>query len=516
MTTIVGKLCCVFLTIFLFAGFLPVFLYPTWLEQPVVIGPDIDWRMTNESDKLHFYNEVRELGLINNAYSGPYLLDSDYSDNVAFHIWRLSMYGFAYIYGILTSFTRIYTPTIIPTDAEFTDIMINKWPFRGLLTPVNLSNDVNFEEIIFNATVMGTTIPFEGSYTYATIAKFRRKTSLSYAGKFNGDAANPFKLVSITVNGEEIMPPLCIPYCSNQNTLEAWELAKLYSMMNAYYIVVYSQHPHSHFPMDAFVASLQRLQGSNPILLQLLEQHTEFLHDVNINVILGKLSVLNVGKGTPALLDIITFPREEILKLVAHGSRNEVWGNLYSPGESINDRLIPYYHVIQVFVEKIVQRALSSASNKDWQAIQDWGTTLRIVCGYDLPRDLTNQDVTSIITDYIYRAAVLHSADHYGFSLVDERMMPMVIRIPWNKNIYSLDGIRSIFDAMRNNIWIKMFIPWLTNPLYNNQILNVRYSFESDPILSNEVQLFKQNLKLAEMQVGPELPLAKLARSIEW
>jgi hypothetical protein len=71
---------------------------------------------------------------------------------------------------------------------------------------------------------------------------------------------------------------------------DAWKLAKLHVLMNARQFLLFAQHPNVHFPLDAYYSiTLHRLGDTNKLLNQLMAPHLEFIHDVNINVLLSQV-----------------------------------------------------------------------------------------------------------------------------------------------------------------------------------------------------------------------------------
>jgi hypothetical protein len=73
---------------------------------------------------------------------------------------------------------------------------------------------------------------------------------------------------------------------------DAWKLAKLHVLMNARHFILFAQHPNIHFPQDAYYSiTTQRLANTNTLLNQLLAPHLEFIHDVNVNVLLSQVTL---------------------------------------------------------------------------------------------------------------------------------------------------------------------------------------------------------------------------------
>jgi hypothetical protein len=76
---------------------------------------------------------------------------------------------------------------------------------------------------------------------------------------------------------------------------DAWKLAKLHVLMNARYYIMFAQHPHIHFPLDAYYSiTRQRLANTNRLLNQLLQPHLEFVHNVNVNVLMSIVCITSL------------------------------------------------------------------------------------------------------------------------------------------------------------------------------------------------------------------------------
>jgi hypothetical protein len=140
-------------------------------------------------------------------------------------------------------------------------------------------------------------------------------------------------------------------------------------------------------------------------------------------------------EGTPLECDAHVIPREQLKKLTIEGGQ-ERFAPYYRPGHSPNEKLAPYYHAIRRFVRSILHgRIDTSEPSKDGAAIQAWCRSLRLILGYHLPHICNEQHVIEIVSDHIHRVTILHGADHYGTSQVDERYIPMSISIPWQPDI---------------------------------------------------------------------------------
>ena len=101
---------------------------------------------------------------------------------------------------------------------------------------------------------------------------------------------------------------------------EQWNIAKLFLMQGAHYLIKFAKHPYVHFPLDAVISITHAVfpDPTNPIR-QFMKPHEEFVYTINDNVLNQPQSVLNEDK-TCCCFRAQPCDRANIEKVIAYGA----------------------------------------------------------------------------------------------------------------------------------------------------------------------------------------------------
>lgn len=380
---------------------------------------------------------------------------------------------------------------------------------RVFLKKINTKN-----MFIFDASLMSQLTPREGTYCHGVVVWFERKAGVfSIFGILISEFQNKSRKVFLKQSDGNKRRYRC-----------EWNLAKLYVMHNAHYILKYGIHPRIHFPQESFIAICKELLPLEGELLKLLEPHFKYVRPINRSVLLSPSSPLNpenIWNPEPKCCDwkrclqscyqVSAFSRKELQSLFRYGYK---FTENFKP-KAPTDRLQPYYEAIYEFVLQIVE-------STELDDLRKWGDALKHYLGYpwDGATLIHRSDrIAHIITDYIFTVSVWHSADHHGFISVDIRYTPGVIRVPWKPGVevHCCEAMNCC-DFFRMRMHRGLFDGWVRCPFEERRLVNVNYNFSQKKNRELQREFHKNLHRIYESQpeVASLIPVGEIAASIEW
>jgi len=358
-------------------------------------------------------------------------------------------------------------------------------------------------EAMLDTTAVGELQTLPQYKTAKTITRFKRHPQ------------GHLQIRSITIDDDTLSP-------SNKDD---WKLAKLYAMNGAHYLVKFSAHPFLHFPQEAFQVITNAYLPEDHVLSLLIQPHLEFTRPINETVLsTGWESVLNPETTTPTCCAAQMCCRDQITRLVRYGSSLLLQTRGVLDEKSPNPNLQPLYDCIHDFVDNVCRFVFRDETLiGDKTNIARWGDALRHYLQYPLAGENLLKNPTEIIgvlTDFIFRVSVQHSAEHEGLYAVPEQAQPMLIRLPWRRGIRFSDPnqppVITRADEFKFNMYSKMFVCWWNNYFFDSRMVKTKYAFKH-PELQKMVQDFHREFtSRARRLPSYEVRLHRIAKAIEW
>lgn len=387
-----------------------------------------------------------------------------------------------------TPFCKSLNPQLDPTDYE---------TFREILATAGPTT--SFYKYDFSA--MDDLEPLDGLFSGGTVTLLRR----TEAG---------FEALAIRLNDIVFTP----------HNGAAWELAKYYVLMGAGFHLLYAEHPLIHFPVDVLNALTKTLLPKQHVLFKLLHPHCYLQLPLNYGVLYNRRSVAHNNQKelfTPFHLK----KTAQLFEFMGRRYSGEQNGNSsYSkyrfmmgprPEHTTYDKFINnYYAVILRFCTEVLRKVQPQDPY-----VKRWASTIAdYLPGFPDGNDIFESDTLArAAAGFITNSSVIHSLDHYLYSLESVRKVPFRLRQapPASREITALDRQNLVQrdDIFRHRMARKMFF----QPYTVKRLMDVNYNFGEErlELLSSS---FKTELQATEPKTACAnlIPLAEIASSIQY
>ncbi|KAI9146056.1 lipoxygenase [Paraphysoderma sedebokerense] len=350
----------------------------------------------------------------------------------------------------------------------------------------------------------------------------------TFNGLFSCGTETTFKM-----NDSGKLEPISITVINNGSTFTPsshplkWKLSKLFVMQGLAYTTFALRHPLLHFPFDTVCLVTKRTLPPNHPLFKLLNPHFRYSLPLNFNVLTNRVtSTIYPGWYKPHAAAVCD--SSQLLNMMDKGFKN--WSfpmdrPQLNPEFPYDYSLLQYYECVRKFVHKLIPYIPLDDFVISWA--NNIHSQLRgFPCGSDIVKN--EWMLVNALTTIIFTISIHHHSDHYSFSHLDQRVLPLRLRMPppsevsvvteLNENdlMTRLDFYKQInFQQITAFPGIPVF-PLLT---MDTKLVNVNYNF-SHPEMTRIQEEFKADLKhtatTLEHHFGPLLPLDEMVCSTEF
>lgn len=422
---------------------------------------------------------------------------------------------------------------------------MTQWPFftpiyfiEGLLNPgCKDVSDAEFHEYLTNSMMSRFITPkldeidksifkdyIKAGETYFITDLEAVRTVKTFKGQF----VSPTKTLLKNI-GENQFEIVCI-YVDKTKTIlthtegEAWDLAKYFVLQGGAICATLVVHPLLHFPLDCINAITKTALPKKHILFKLLYAHLRFTLPLENAVLNFKMSLLHPD-GWWKTYAPYPGPYDGIRDLLVEGYKGIKNNDSYPPYEyprrppkiysNYGVFLDAYYETIYKFVDDVLKEI-----PRNDQHVKNWAN---YICQW-LPGFPDGEEIfegktfTEVVAFFIWDVTVGHTIDHYNFSQMDIRKVPLRLRqAPPEKGtkIKSRKKLQTANDLMRYKLAMRLFF----GPTVVTKFIDVKYDFNS-PHLLNRADRFIDELKQTEKDLKQQgldyIPLDDIARTIQF
>ncbi|KAI9146021.1 lipoxygenase [Paraphysoderma sedebokerense] len=313
-----------------------------------------------------------------------------------------------------------------------------------------------------------------------------------------------------------------------QSAPSKWNLAKLFVMNGLVYVTIHGRHPTLHFPYDTVNVVTKRILPPNHPVSKLLYPHFRFSMVLNVNVLTESTSASFYHWWKPYYA--VTCSEEEIFgKIMRRGY--EKWSfrkfPKLNPEFPYDYSLLSYYQCIRRFVTNLMPFIPAD------DFIFRWGDEIaKLIPGFPNGSKLVStegrEDLIDVLTMTIFSVGVHHNTDHYSFSHLDHRILPMRIRLPpptydSENDHFNEEDCMSRMDYFKQAHFQNLAVwpapsafPILTK---DTRFMNVDYKF-INPQMKEMQAAFKKDLRDTAAKLksyfGEILPLSDIVSSTEF
>jgi hypothetical protein len=303
---------------------------------------------------------------------------------------------------------------------------------------------------------------------------------------------------------------------------DAWVIARYYVLQGSALGLVLGIHPDVHFPMDAINALTKSIIPPTHLVRQCLEPHCYMQLPLNYAVLYINRSVAyndqrEIYTPFPCTKDGFFKVTRAFFKGIEGNSSYPPYRFELQPGKihsEYGDFLSAYFELILDFTRKMTW----GITSKD-EVIFRWAEELsRVIPGFPNGQAIFDGDnLARAMAIFIWDVSVVHSADHYSYSMQSINQVPLRLRQPPpSSRSSSLDpNLPLIYweDIFRHHMGREMYF----KPSTVRRLVDVVYPF-SQP---QHLRLTRQfQLALRQLDAGLSTqrfaPLSEIACSIQY
>ncbi|MFP5386743.1 MAG: hypothetical protein ACLGHN_11730 [Bacteriovoracia bacterium] len=333
-------------------------------------------------------------------------------------------------------------------------------------------------------------------------------------------------LLKQTENGFKI---LCIWIAKTNAILkpedgDAWELAKFFVLQGGALCATMVVHPLQHFPLDAINAITKTALPKEHVLFKLLYPHLRFTLPLENAVLNFKMSLLHHDRWWKTYAPF-PGPYDGIRDLLVEGYKGIKNNDSYPPFQyprrppkiysSYGTFLDAYYDTIYKFVDEVLKEV-----PKGDVAVKNWADYIATwIPGFpDGTEIFKGKTFTEVVSYFIWDVTIGHTIDHYNYSQMDIRKVPLRIRqeppVKGTK-IKSYSSLQTPIDLMKYKLAMRLFF----GPTVVTRLIEVKYDFKTGN-QQKAVQEFKKGLQKTEKEFKDQglnyVPLEEIAASIQY
>jgi len=412
-------------------------------------------------------------------------------------------------------------------DAEF-DRLFNHTPFGRFMRPVVAADyqgpfqallaDPAYAYLLADFSLMRNVEPFEGLYIAPTQVLLRYPAGAD-------DQRSHKETVAIYLPFSNLL--------LNPSNGAAWDLAKYYVLQGANYRLVLSVHSVLHFPFDCINAITKTQLPMQHTVWQLLMPHLAFTLVVNNAVLESDSSPIFNNQWLP--YSAMTGRKEgfEELLVAAYEGLPDLPASYppfrytLRPDKVYTDYglfLDAYYDTIYDFTAGVV----AALPPHELREIGQWARQI----SFWLPDFPDEQKILEVapsgqrevlagtLAKIIWDLSVSHGADHYNYSLIPVRKIPMRLRVapPSTPDAPSFQraDLSTRLDIFKHLYLRQMFFRAVNVSL----LCDTDYQFGHDHLRGLQTKFHQQlrdtEARLRAQNVQLYIPLAEIPRSIQY
>lgn len=352
----------------------------------------------------------------------------------------------------------------------------------------------------FDFSRIGDITPIEGVYLCANMALVRK------------DQTGCLQPAAILLNDRLVRP----------GDGDRWEMAKYFVVSSGANLVLLSEHPMVHFPMDAVNAAAKSIFPRGHVVHKLLLPHSHLQLPLNYAVLYQQRSVLHNRQHEIYSL----FPHRELSRV--YQMIAERYSGAAAPGDcsgryryplgerpefSEYDRFLnEYFRVILGFVRRVVATVEPGDS-----FVRQWAQVLApIVHGFPDERAIAQTDnLARAVAGFIWNCSVAHSLDHYTIGRFPVEKMPLRLRTPppgagpfqLDRRNISLPG-----DIINQRLGCEMYF----KPHTLTRLADVDYRFDTQELSALNRDFLGALRWLDQAMPNRLMPLQQIAASIQY
>lgn len=301
----------------------------------------------------------------------------------------------------------------------------------------------------------------------------------------------------------------------------AWELAKYFVLQGAATTLVLLSHPRVHFPMDSINAITKSLLPAGHPIREFLLPHTWLTLPLNRRVQWSPHTIVANDQRLSYTPFASTGESNFAFKMVSvagiDGSRAYPRYRFPMKPPTVHSALGPfwrsYYEPILAFATQ-VSRHVPKQDKKS----RAWADAIaKHVAGFPNGSALFDGDTLArAMAYYVFDVSVMHATEHYDYSRMPIRQVPLRLRVPapTKPDRTPIDRKKLVepMDVFRHSMARKMFF----SPSNLSLLKDVTYSFQEEE-LGKDADGFREALREVDRKPGRQfIPLDEISASIQY